>query len=555
MTREAFFAKFNELVDSPNSIHKMRGLILQLAVTGKLIHSDPNTSASELIDEVHEERTRLIGSGVIKARPIACIEQEKQPFEIPTGWAWGRLSEVGHELEQKIPDKRFTYIDVGSIDADRGVVSERVEQLDAGEAPSRARKLVKRGTVIYSTVRPYLRNIAIIERDFEPEPIASTAFGILHPFSGVDSRFLFYWLRSEHFTAYVQEQMTGMAYPATNDEKFYGGPIPIPPTAEQERIVAKVGELMALCDRLEEQQEERETRQMELARASLARFADAPTRANLNFLFHKSYDISPAGLRNSILRAAFQGDLGEKPSYRKGEHGAETVLSQAAQARRRFWEERYQSRRKYQEPEAHKSEGLPRIPAHWKWASIDSVCAQVTDGEHIQPPYQTEGFPMLSAKHVRDGHVTLEGAGWISKDAFEKSIERCEPVNGDILIVSVGATTGRSAIVQDCPPFAIVRSVLLLKPAIPTEYLHWWLKNPWTFTWMTQASGASAQPHLYIRDLKRMPVPIPPLNEQLQTSGVLERLIAMVDQLEGQLSASRDVGANLLDAVVAELVA
>lgn len=99
-----------------------------------------------------------------------------------------------------------------------------------------ARKLVSLGTVIYSTVRPYLLNIAIIDRTFEHEPIASTAFGIIHPFKGISSRFVFYWLRSAPFISYVQGEMKGMAYPAINDEKFYNGYVPIPPSTEQNRI-------------------------------------------------------------------------------------------------------------------------------------------------------------------------------------------------------------------------------------------------------------------------------------------------------------------------------
>jgi type I restriction enzyme S subunit len=317
--------------------------------------------------------------------------------------------------------------------------------------------------------------------------------------------------------------------------------------------VAKVDELMALCDRLEAQQQERETRHAALARASLARFADAPTPANLPFLFHPSYAIPPADLRKSILTLAFQGDLTNCEENDLAKAGAAKVLSDAATARRNYWSNRHGTKRKYPEPEGFESEDLPRIRSHWMWASIDCLCAQVTDGEHIQPPYQAEGVPMLSAKHVRDGHVTLEGAGLISEEAFQKSIERCKPENGDILIVSVGATTGRSAIVANCPRFAIVRSVLLLKPVIMKEYLLWWLKNPWSFTWMTQASGASAQPHLYIRDLKHMPVPIPPLAEQRRIVAKVEELMALVDALETQLAASRATAANLLSALVAEL--
>ena len=92
-------------------------------------------------------------------------------------------------------------------------------------------------------------------------------------------------------------------------EKMEKLEVMVPPLAEQKRIVAKVDELMALCDRLEAQQQERETRHAALARASLARFADAPTPANLNFLFHSSFSIQPSDLRKSILTLAVQGKL------------------------------------------------------------------------------------------------------------------------------------------------------------------------------------------------------------------------------------------------------
>src|SRR5208337_3463843 len=94
------------------------------------------------------------------------------------------------------------------------------------------------------------------------------------------------------------------------------------------------------------------------------------------------------------------------------------------------------------------------------------LCSQITDGEHNQPKYQTGGFPMLTATHVRDEVVDSTGAGLISKEDFDLALKRCAPQEGDVLIVSVGATTGRSAIVGKSEPFALVRSVLLLKPLI-----------------------------------------------------------------------------------------
>jgi type I restriction enzyme S subunit len=97
--------------------------------------------------------------------------------------------------------------------------------------------------------------------------------------------------------------------PGLSRKEAYALPIALPPLAEQKRIVAKVDELMALCDRLEAQQLEREAQAGQLARASLTRFADAPTPANINLLFHSSFPISPSDLRKSILTLAVQGKL------------------------------------------------------------------------------------------------------------------------------------------------------------------------------------------------------------------------------------------------------
>jgi type I restriction enzyme S subunit len=145
---------------------------------------------------------------------------------------------------------------------------------------------------------------------------------------------------------------------------------------------------------------------------------------------------------------------------------------------------------------------------------------------------------MLTAKHVRDGFVDAEGAGLISEAAFKKALERCAPTNGDILVVSVGATTGRSAIVENSDPFAIVRSVLLLKPLIPPRFLLRWLQGPYAWRWMREASGASAQPHLYIRDVKRLPVPFPPLPEQLEIVRRVDELFELADLVTERLASA-----------------
>jgi restriction endonuclease S subunit len=236
-----------------NKIPSLRQGILQLAVMGKLVPQDFNDEpASILLEKIASEKKRLIAEGKIKkSKPLPPIKADEVPYDLPRGWEWTRIRYVTYDLGQKIPDAPFTYIDVSTIDEERGRISDSPQVLKPENAPSRARKLVAKGTVIYSTVRPYLMNIAIVDRDFVPKPIVSTAFAVLHPFSGLFNRFLYYYLRSQPFIDYVNAQMTGMAYPAINDMRMSIGPVPIPPLAEQKRIVAKVDELMALCAELE----------------------------------------------------------------------------------------------------------------------------------------------------------------------------------------------------------------------------------------------------------------------------------------------------------------
>ncbi|MDC4240921.1 restriction endonuclease subunit S [Clostridium tertium] len=265
------------LINQENIISNMKKEILQLAVQGKLVPQDPNDEpASVLLERIKEEKERLIKEKKIKKeKPLAEISEEEKPFELPGRWEWVRLKEIGYNLGQKKPDIKFTYIDVGSINKEKGEIGEELTIIEPENAPSRARKLVDKGTVIYSTVRPYLLNIAIVDKEFEFEPIVSTAFAIIHPYEGINSKYILYYLRSIHFIKYVESKMVGMAYPAINDEKFYSGLFPMPPLAEQKRIVEKVDSLMKLCDDLEskiEKQKNYSNRLMEsIIKSSLAK--------------------------------------------------------------------------------------------------------------------------------------------------------------------------------------------------------------------------------------------------------------------------------------------
>lgn len=251
MHAETFLNEFASLASGPGSISKLRDLILQLAVRGKLVSQIASEGDSEgILDAIADASDTTIKPRWKKYASADAI------YDIPNSWRWTSIGRISRDWGQIVPAAPFLYIDVGGIDNKKGKIGEQLELVQSEDAPSRARKLVARGTVIYSTVRPYLRNIAIVDREFPHQVIASTAFAIVHPLGGVLPEFLFYYLRSPDFVSYVEGQMMGVAYPAINDSKFFSAPIPLPPVAEQKRIAAKVDELMTLCDELEARQEE-----------------------------------------------------------------------------------------------------------------------------------------------------------------------------------------------------------------------------------------------------------------------------------------------------------
>jgi type I restriction enzyme S subunit len=130
---------FDTAFDAPDGIKRLRELILTLAMQGKLVKQDPNDPpASELLKEIEAEKKRLIKAGKIKQpKPLPPIKPEEIPYELPKSWEWVRVRDICHDWGQKTPDRKFTYIDVGSIDNKRGLIGDGVQVLDSSEAPSR----------------------------------------------------------------------------------------------------------------------------------------------------------------------------------------------------------------------------------------------------------------------------------------------------------------------------------------------------------------------------------------------------------------------------------
>ena len=230
----------------------MRGAILQAAMQGKLTEQlVSDSSITVALEKANSEKELLL---LKKGTKYPAITDEEIPYDLPDNWQWVRLRSIVYNREQKTPTDTFSYIDIGSIDNAHQQLNSTETIIEASAAPSRARKIVKFGDVIYATVRPYLHNLCIIEREFSHEPIARTGFAAMVCHSCILNRYLLHYLMSPTWDKYANatDNAKGVAYPAINDKKLYAGLIPLPPIEEQKRIVERLDTLLPLCDTLME---------------------------------------------------------------------------------------------------------------------------------------------------------------------------------------------------------------------------------------------------------------------------------------------------------------
>jgi type I restriction enzyme, S subunit len=176
-----------------------------------------------------------------------------------------------------------------------------------------------------------------------------------------------------------------------------------------------------------------------------------------------------------------------------------------------------------------------KIPAMWAWTRLRPICEQITDGEHLTPErIHDHQVPLVTAKNIRDGYMDYADTDWISDETAAKAWSRCKPSGGDLLMVCVGATTGRLCVLRENKPMVLVRSVAVIRPmsAIDVDFLALVLRSPMSQSQIWAKVKANAQPCLYINRIDSLPIPLPPLAEQRRIVTKVEELMGLCDALE-----------------------
>jgi type I restriction enzyme, S subunit len=505
MKLETFFESFDQFVDAPGAVAKMRRFILDLAVRGKLVAQDAkDESAGELLKRIQAEKARLIKSGEIrKQEQLPRVADDAIPFPLPAGWAASQLGDVAVCLDYMREPINVTERDLriaGKAQSELFPYYGATQQqgwIDDFIFDTELVLLGEDGVPFLDDLRP---KAYLISGKTWVNNHAHVFRGIL-----VSNTFVMHWLNTFDYTGRV----AGSTRSKLNQAKAVDIPIPLPPLAEQKRIVAKVDELMALCDRLEAQLKQRDEQAGVLAKAAVARFQADPTVENLEYLFDGRFDVPTPELRRLLLSSAMDGELIPFP---------------------------------------------------------DSTQSGVV-GDHVTflngYAFKSEWFRQSGVRLCRNINVGHGALNWSSTECVSSSVaaeySRFELFNGDIVlsldrpIINSGLKAAR---IRECDlPCLLLQRVAKAVPrhdGLDLSYFFLWLQSP-AFIDAIDPGRSNGVPHISTKEVSALPIRVPPLAEQRRIVAKVNELMALVDQLESQITASEEAGAKLLDALVAEL--
>jgi type I restriction enzyme S subunit len=565
MNRELLLAHFDRISDAPDAIPRLRRFILDLAVRGKLVEQDPKDEpAPDLLKRIQAEKARLAREGTAKKeKAVPPLLGEDTPFQIPAHWVWSQLAEIGfiNPRNSVDDDVLASFVPMTLISAEYGA-SSQCEVRPWAEIKSGFTHFAD-GDVALAKITPCFQNgkSTVFRGLTNGIGAGSTELHVVRPLFA-DPNYLLVFLKCPHFIETGVPRMTGTAgQKRVPTEYFAYSPFPLPPLAEQHRIVAKVDELMALCDRLESAQAEREGRRDRLAAASLHRL-NQPAAADDTQAFrgHASFHLQHLTrlttrpeqikqLRLTILNLAVQGRLVQQNPK---DEPPESLLSEIRKIREKVPSHSKNSDVDDSDPKF--VQHLPKtIPHNWVVCPLEELFRFI-DYRGRTPTRTTKGVRLITAKNVRMGYIGNEPVEFIEEQVYGKWMTRGFPEKGDLLFVTEGATMGYVGTIDFQFVFALAQRTIDLQPYLQSysRFFLFILMSPiFQEAVLTNATGTAVK-GLKAAKLKRIRVPVPPLAEQHRIIAKVDELMALCDQLEAQLTTTQIESRRLLEAILNE---
>ncbi|GAB9084451.1 restriction endonuclease subunit S [Bradyrhizobium diazoefficiens] len=527
MNAERLLVHYGQVADAPYAVARLRRFILDLAVRGKLVAQDSN-------DEPSLELMRR------------AAKENWDQADLPHGWFRARIGAV---LE-------FQY----------GKGLKASERFDQGPVPVFGSNGVVGFTEEPLTVRPSIivgrkGSAGALNLCDGPSWTTDVAYFVEAP-SFFNIQFLLNVL-----TALDLDKLGKGVKPGLSRSEAYDQIIAIPPLSEQHRIVAKLDELMGLCDRLEAARVSREMVRDGFAAASLARL-DPPVSDTFQADVHFALDALPAltarpdqikQIRQTILNLALRGKLVPQQG---SDEPASDLLNRIEEKRAKLLKSGYPN------PEEARTQikklteqsvpgGLDALPIGWVWATLLQCSALVVDCKNKTAPYAASGIRLIRTTNVRDGRMNSNDQKFVDQKTYEIWSARCTPEPGDILITRE-APMGEVCLIPAGERICLGQRMMLARlvpDTIDRNFMLYSLRDPKLMDRVQDKPIGATVQHLRVGGVETLLIPVPPLAEQRRIVAKLDAMMALCDRLEASLATTAEARRRLLDALLAEAVA
>lgn len=491
---------------------ELKNSILQLAVQGKLVpQCKDDEPASELLIRISKERSLRIKNGALvidKKHTAEPITEEDIPYDIPDSWEWVRFADLVTFYSGKTPQRQnpaywnncqYPWISIADMQ-DGSIISSTKESIsEQALKECFAGKLSPAGTMIMS-FKLTIGKISILGFNaVHNEAIISIFPTVERNDEEIIKSYLFKILPSIAVMGDSKNAVKGKTLNATSISNLM---IPLPPLAEQKRIVEKIEELMPLIEEYGKAEEQ---------------------LSKLNAEF-------PDKLRKSILQQAVQGKLTERDP---ADEPASELLKRI-KVEKEALIKAGKIKKEKPLPAITDDEKPFDIPDTWEWVRLSEVI-DVRDGTHDTPKYLPNGYPLITGKDFYNGYFELNKTQYISKEDYEEIIKRSKVDVGDILFSMIGGNIGSMIRISEENYFDMaIKNVALFKQYVKSEtlsyYLFYFLQSQ--IDRMRKSAKGGAQPFVPLNLIRSYPFPLPPLAEQKRIVKRVEELLALCDELK-----------------------
>ncbi|WP_225391108.1 restriction endonuclease subunit S [Escherichia coli] len=541
-------------------IKKLRELILELAVRGKLVPQDPNDEpASELLKRIAAEKAELVKQGKIKKqKPLPEISEEEKPFELPQGWEWVTLATVGEIVGGGTPKsdnpqfwakngiKWITPADLYGLKG-KYITSGARDISPAGLSNSSAR-LMPKGSVLFSSRAP-IGYVAIADAELS----TNQGFKSCVPYIKESAEYIYYFLLAS--AKKIDAEASGTTFKEVSGAIVSKILLPLPPLSEQLKIVSRANELMSLCDQLEQQSLTSLDAHQQLVETLLGTLTDSQnaeelaenwTRISEHFDTLFTTEASVDALKQTILQLAVMGKL--VPQDPNDEPASE-LLKRIAQEKAQLVKEGKIKKQKSLPPISDEEKPF-ELPEGWEWSYLSDIGILARGRSKHRPRNDPTLYADGTIPLVQTGDVARSNGCINTYSALynQLGLSQSKLWNKGTLCITIAANIADSGILNfdACFPDSVV-GFTPYENEIPVLYFHYFMMT--IKSTLEKFAPSTAQKNINIDILSQLFFPCPPLEEFHRIVDKVQNLLSVCDVLRAYIQSAQQTQLHLADAL------